>query len=327
MRVSIVVPVYQGAPTLPECLRALRAAAAPEDELIVVDDASTDGGATIAAAAGATVVRLSSNHGPARARNVGAAAAHGDVLLFVDADVALAPDAVARVRRALALHPEIAAVFGSYDDRPRAPGLVSQYRNLLHHFVHQHGAADAFSFWAGCGAVRREPFERVGGFDGCWRAIEDIELGYRLRAAGFRILLDHDLQGSHLKRWTLRSMLWTDLTQRAAPWARLALEHRAAPRDLNLGTAQRVSLVLVFAALGALAVAPWRPVLAVAALGALVAVVVLNREFYRFLARVRGPAFALASVPLHFLYFICGGLGVAYAGTAFALARLRRSAP
>ena len=52
--------------------------------------------------------------------------------------------------------PGIAAVFGSYDDEPGAPNLVSQYRNLLHHFVHQTGRTEASTFWTGCGAVRRD---------------------------------------------------------------------------------------------------------------------------------------------------------------------------
>ena len=58
--------------------------------------------------------------------------------------------------------------------------MVSQYRNLLHHFVHQHGHAEASTFWAGCGAIRRAAFDAVGGFDAARfprPSIEDIELG------------------------------------------------------------------------------------------------------------------------------------------------------
>ena len=321
MPIAIVVPVYNGAATLGECLAALTTALAPGDEILVVDDGSTDASAAVAAAAGVPVVRLPGNAGPAAARNAGARSARGDVLLFVDADVVVAADVVTRVRRTLAARPEIAALFGSYDDRPRAQGVVSPYRNLLHHYVHQHGAAEAFSFWAGCGAVRRAAFEEVGGFDErSWgRAIEDIELGYRLRAAGHRILLDHELLSTHLKRWTLRSMLWTDLTARAVPWTRLILETPGGARDLNLTLAQRCSVALVASGLAALVLAVrWR-VLLLPGLAALAAVVVLNRDFYLFLARRRGVAFALASIPLHLLYFVCSGLGFAYARVSHAL--------
>jgi hypothetical protein len=332
---SIVVPVYNGAATVTECVTVLRAALADRDELIVVDDGSTDASAARAEAAGARVVLQPANRGQAAARNAGARLARGDVLVFVDADVVVAPDAIERVRRTFAAHPEIAAVFGSYDDRPRAPGVVSQYRNLLHHYVHQNGAAEAFSFWAGCGAVRRAAFEQIGGFDERdWRrAIEDIELGYRLRAAGHRILLDHDLRCTHLKRWTLVSVLRTDLQLRAVPWTRLLLESPETARDLNLTWAQRASVALVGLGLAAVLLGMrWSSLLPLG-LTALAAVVLLNRDFYAFLARRHGVGFALASIPLHLLYFVCSGVGFAWARVGHALGRRaplsepRRQAP
>jgi GT2 family glycosyltransferase len=321
--IAIVVPVYNGSVTLGECLAALTAGMAPEDEILVVDDASTDDSPALAAAAGVPVVRLPGNRGPAAARNEGARRTRAEILLFVDADVVVAADAIARVRGTLAARPEVAALFGSYDDRPRAPGVVSQYRNLLHHYVHQHGASEAFSFWAGCGAVRRAAFAEIGGFDERpWRrAIEDIELGYRLRAAGHRILLDPGLLCTHLKHWTLRSMLWTDVAYRAVPWTRLILETPGTARDLNLTLAQRWSVALVGGALAAGALGICWPALLRVGVAALAAVVLLNRDFYVYLARRRGLGFALASIPLHVLYFTCSGLGFVWARAGPLLGR------
>ena len=323
------MPVYDGAATLEECLAALVASTLPGDEIIVVDDGSTDSSADRATAAGVRVVRLPGNRGPAAARNAGARIARGDVLLFVDADVVVAADVVARVRATLAARPEIAAMFGSYDDRPRAQSVVSQYRNLLHRWVHQQGSPEAFTFWAGCGAVRRAAFVEVGGFDErAWRwSIEDIELGYRLRGAGHRILLDKDLACTHLKRWTLVSMLRTDLTARAIPWTRLILESPGAARDLNLTVAQRCSVALVGIALMAAVLAlRWPAVLSVG-IAALAGVVALNRDFYAFLADRGGAGFALASIPLHVLYFVCSGLGFAYASIGHRLGVRAPSGP
>jgi len=315
MAVSIIVPAYNSARLLGECLSALAASTEPPHEVVVVDDASTDETAEVAAAMGARVVRRVANGGPAAARNLGAASASGDVLFFVDADVAVAPDAVGRVAATLAGASELAAVFGSYDAQPRAPGVVSQYRNLLHHFVHQHGNHEAFTFWAGCGAVRRAVFTAVGGFDErpVRHFIEDIDLGYRIRRAGYRIRLDKALRGTHLKRWTLSAMLRTDLCHRAVPWARLIRETNTDPADLNLTTAQRASVALVGVAGLALALAPWHHALAVAAAIALLVVLGLNRTLYAFFYRQRGLGFALTCVPLHLLYFCCSGLGFAYA--------------
>jgi glycosyltransferase involved in cell wall biosynthesis len=314
MAISAIVPAHDSAAFIGECLDALHASSSPIGEIVVVDDGSTDDTAAVATAAGARVLRQPANRGPAVARNAGAAAASGDVLFFVDADVVVARDAAARITRLLDAHPDVAAVFGSYDARPRAPGLVSQYRNLLHHWVHQQASPDAFTFWAGCGAVRRSVFEAIGGFDGdaAWCFIEDIELGHRLRRAGHRIVLDKDLQGTHLKRWTLGGVLWTDVLYRAAPWTRLIRRGGAAPHDLNLARGQRWSVALVGLAGVCLALALVSPPLAAIAAAALAAVVVLNRRFYAFLRRQRGGVFAAACVPLHVLYFACCGAGFAY---------------
>ena len=314
MDVSVVIPAYNCARDLRECLAALQASTVPVAEVVVADDASTDGTASVAAAMGARVIRLPTNGGPAAARNRAVAATRGDVLFFVDADVAVAADAVARVVATFAREADVAAVFGSYDARPRAPGAVSQFRNLLHHFVHQQGAAEASTFWAGCGAVRRAAFDAVGGFDErpVRRFIEDIDLGYRLRRAGFRIRLERALLCTHLKRWTLASMVRTDLVYRALPWTRLIAESGTAPRDLNLGLGQRASVALVGLAAAALPLALVHRSLAAVVVTALLAVAVLNRKLYAFLRRQRGTAFALACVPLHVLHFACSGLGFVY---------------
>ena len=308
MSVTIIMPVYNNTRDLPECLSAVKAAAKKHDsEIIVVDDASTDDTPAVAASMGVRVLRLEKNSGPGAARNFGARRATGDILFFVDADVVLAPDALDRVVNVLGSHPEFAAVFGSYDVRPRAHGLVSQYRNLLHHFVHQHGNPEASTFWAGCGAIRREIFLAVGGFDAAQfprPSIEDIELGFRLRRAGHRILLDRDIQGTHLKHWKLRGVIWTDIACRAIPWSRLILDSRETPNDLNVKLGQRVSAALVVLAAATLPLALWRVGLLVLPLVALITVVVLNRDLFAFLRRQRGVAFAIACIPLHLLYFL-----------------------
>ena len=86
----------------------------------------------------------------------------------------------------------IGAVFGAYDESPAAPGLVSQAKNLAHAFVHHGSPGNAVTFWAGLGAVRTQVFLAVNGFDERFGrpSIEDIDLGYRLTAAGFGIVPD-----------------------------------------------------------------------------------------------------------------------------------------
>ena len=243
-RVSVIVPAFNAGDDLERCLGAIGCLDTPVDECIVVDDASTDESVRAAADRhGARALRMPRRSGPAAARNAGAAEARGDILLFVDADVLLHADALGRALDEFARHPDAVAVFGSYDDAPEFPSFLSQYRNLYHHWNHQNGNAEASTFWSGCGAIRREAFEAVGGFSADYEtpSIEDVELGYRLRARGFRIRLIRDMQAKHLKRWTFASMVKTDLLLRAVPWVVLLRRFPDVPPDLNLNREARIA--------------------------------------------------------------------------------------
>ena len=297
MRLSLVVPATDDPPTLERCLEAVRAAAQPPDEVVVV--------------------RLPPHSGPARARNDGAARATGQVIAFVDADVLVHPDAFARIRAAFAGDPGLVAVFGSYDDRVATSGVVAGFRNLLHHTVHQRSAGEAATFWAGLGAVRADALAAVGGFDAEHYprpSIEDIELGGRLAAKG-RIVLDPDLRGTHLKEWSLTSMMVTDYARRGVPWVELMAEHRVVPATLNLGFRERASVVAALVAAGA--VVARRPGLVA---GAVVATVALNADLYGVIARRLGARGLVAAVPLHVLHQLVAVAAVP-AGVAASLSR------
>lgn len=332
------MPVYNGGAGFASCLDALAASACAERfEVVVADDCSTDGSGDEARARGARVVRLAERSGPAAARNRGAEASRGEVLFFIDADVVVSPDTLARASAFLRARAEVAAVFGSYDDAPAERHAVSLYKNLLHHYVHQHSNEEAETFWAGCGAIRRAAFEEAGGFDQRRYArpsIEDIELGRRLRRRGFRIRLDKGLRVKHLKRWTLLSLVRTDVFARAVPWSRLIFEGgEGVPDDLNLRARDRASAVLAGGATAlvaasavtlALASATVAAVLLTCALAALAVVLHLNRELFRFFQRLHGATFAARAFVLHLLYFLYSGAAFAFCFVEHALRRAAR---
>jgi glycosyltransferase involved in cell wall biosynthesis len=281
---SAVVPATDAPATLSECVDAIRGAVVTPEELIVVD-----------APAGV---------GPATARNIGARRATGDVIVFVDSDVVVHADVFERIRATFGADPALTAVFGSYDDDPRAPGLVSEFRNLLHHHVHQSAPGPATTFWAGIGAVRRDAFLAIGGFDERSfprPSIEDVELGMRLVDSGARIVLDPLLQGKHLKRWTFEGMIRTDFAARGAPWVELLLSRGSGSSALNLGWRHRISAA---ASLALLVTSSRRRVPPSMALLALI--LILNHSFYRMLLRRRGPVFAAAALPLHVVHHLVG---------------------
>ncbi len=329
MKLSVIIPVHNGGENLRRCLDALAASTRPPDEVIVVDDASTDGSGDLARQSGAQArsVRLDGPpHGPAHARNRGAEAATGDVLVFLDADVAAHPDTLARIERTLDTPPSppleappsppleggieggVAALFGSYDDDPPTPGLAARYKNLLHHYVHQHSRREAGTFWTGCGAIRRDVFVALGGFDESYRMIEDIELGVRLRRAGYRVWLCPDIQVTHLKRWTFVGLLRSDIFDRAVPWTKLMLRERHVPADLNVDARGRLGALAAWGLVVCLVLGCGWPLFWAGALLALVALVALNAELYRFFARRGGLRFAVGAAGLHTLYLLYSSL-------------------
>jgi glycosyltransferase involved in cell wall biosynthesis len=322
---SVIVPVYQGALVLPRCLAALRASEMPEGswELIVVDDASTDATALVAAEFADAVVRLPGRpRGPAYARNRGVELARGEIVVFIDADVCVHLDTLRRFSAVFAHEPETSAVFGAYDTEPEAPQFVSQYRNLLHHFVHCQSAGEAETFWGGCGAIRRHVFLAAGRYDE-WSyprpQIEDVELGHRVRALGYRIVLRPEIQCRHLKRWTLRGVMTGDFRDRGVPWTRMLIQQGLATkaRTLNLRTVEKLNTVLVWLSLLLVVAAfVWRSWLVAAWAGVAFAIVLaFNRALYAFFFKTRGLAFAIAVIPLHTLYYINNGFAVLYGWT------------
>ena len=316
---TVVVPVHNGGAQLTCCLRALQASFYRDFELLVVDDCSTDRTAHVIKAHGARYLRTSHRLGPAGARNLAARHARGDILVFVDADVQVPPEALGLIAENFGRRPDLAGVFGSYDQEPSASGFFSHYKNLFHHYIHQHSNENATTFWAGCGALRRNIFEQFGGFHSAKYqrpAIEDIESGLRLRRAGQRILLDKRLQVKHLKRWTLTSMIRSDIRDRAVPWSKLILESGKLPRDLNLTYASRVSalsvMLLVLFALQLLhSVSSSSRLVSLDSLAILslaLLLITLNYRVYQFFWKQRGPLFALGAVPMHWLYYFYSGV-------------------
>jgi glycosyltransferase involved in cell wall biosynthesis len=318
---SVIVPVHNGRLQLSRCLEALTKSEYANFEVIVVDDCSTDNTRQIVERHHVRYVRTPYRMGPGGARNLGARQAQGTILVFVDTDVLLSPRALGLIAEQFEHDPELAAMFGSYDEAPAWDNFLSQYKNLMHHFIHQNSKERAVTFWAGCGAMRRARFEEMGGFDAQKYpkpSIEDIELGLRLVRAGGKIRLEKQLQVKHLKRWTLRGLLRADIFYRAVPWTKLILETRNLPRDLNLTysaqlSAGLVGLLVVLAALlsfSGVALTQWiAPAVLLTILAAIVMILlILNWRVYFFFGRKRGLRFAAGAVIAHWFYYLYSGL-------------------
>lgn len=313
MKISVIIPVYNGGASFYRCLSSLADAFPQPSEIIVVADGDTDGSSELAKQFGARVFRLPVSQGPAKARNIGARAATGDILFFVDADVEIVPDTIDQVAKVFESDADLAAMIGSYDDKPGATNFLSQYRNLFHHYTHQTASEEASTFWGACGAIRRDIFLKIGGFDENYRypSVEDIELGYRLKNAGYKIRLCKTVQVKHLKRWGAVSMLKADFFYRALPWTELIMRDRNPMNDLNLKLESRISVMLAYGvAIAGMISAWWWEAGAIAAVLALL-LLALNAPVYRFFYEKRGKKFALKTIPWHWLYYLYSGLAFA----------------
>lgn len=329
--ISVIMPVYNGREFI---LKSLPPLVAMQDrgevlEVIVVDDSSSDGTPGLAADLGARVIPSGGRLGPGAARNQAVAKAGGSIVWFVDADVIVHDDAVRFLREGFA-EPGVVAVFGSYDDSPPAGNFLSQYKNLVHHFYHHRGRREATTFWSGCGAVRKEAFQAAGGFDVARfvrPSIEDIELGYRLRAAGGRILLVPDLQSTHLKVWRFLNLIHTEVFCRAIPWSKLIFEQPEMAGDLNVSPAERLRAGLAglfFLSLAAIlaGLIPWWTAPLVFA-----ATLLVNLQLARLFLRRKGVVFAIAAMLFHQFYYLYSSAAFVYAWLEWKLGRGRKAEP
>ena len=317
LSVSVIVPFHQNLHQLSRCLSSLLPLP-PRAEIIVAADRAPKECDRVAWRHGARVIHVAGPGGPAAARNQAALASRSDVLIFIDADVIVPSSALHAMVREFSCNPAMAGVFATYDDNPGCRDFFSQYKNLAHAFVHRTSGRTARSFWAGFGGMRAEVFHSVGGFDQGYArpCIEDIELGDRVTAAGHRILIDRRLHACHLKRWTFRSMLASDIWDRGVPWTQLVLRSRRL-QGLNLGVGPGLSVALSYLSLVLLAFAYWMPALLIAAAAALGVVLFLNRRQYAFFLDRRGAWFAARAAAMNLLYHFYNGFSFAVGAAIF----------
>lgn len=306
LHISIIIPMYNAQPTLDHCLTAVMNSGYKADQVIVVDDRSTDKSPDIANTYPIETISNKGPQGPASARNTGARQALSEWLFFIDSDVVIHNDTLDRLRDEIAEHPGIAAFIGSYDDHAFHHSFFADYKNLTHHFVHQHSNDQAFTFWGACGAIKKQVFQEMGGFDESFRTacIEDIELGYRLTAAGHRIRLAKSVQVTHLKKWSFLSMIKTDIFLRGIPWTRLMLRAKQVPTDLNLRPKYRLSALLVFAFFPIALVSVFFPKAALLFLITSGLLLWLNKDVYAFFLRRMGFFFMIRAIPIHWFYYL-----------------------
>ncbi|WJK39132.1 glycosyltransferase family A protein [Solwaraspora sp. WMMA2056] len=319
-KVSVIVPSYNYAASLHVCLRAIAAQTYPQIEVLVVDDHSTDDSVAVARALGVRVIALPDNGGCGRARNVGVANTSGEILFFVDADVAMAPDAVAEAVALLEAEPQVGAVCGIEDPEPLLHDtLVARYRGLQYHHWSASGEGNVtFLFPAMC-AIRRRVYAEIGPFNPALKQTEEVDYGYRL-SRRHQLRLTSRVRGRHDHDHELLPLL-RKLFHRAR--LRIPLYARARRFATGFETAARAwGSLIATAALPALALpvlfGPWWLLVPAALVAASVAA---DRELYALAYRRRGPVFLMFFVAVHFLVNVTITAGVAAGALQWLVSR------
>jgi len=251
---SVIVPAYNAASTLGECLAALQAQTMPREryEIIVVDDGSTDATAQVAEASGVRVLRQA-NQGPAVARNLGVQQAQGAIILFTDADCVPDPAWLAEMVAPFA-GAGIAGSKGVY--RTRQPGLVPRFVQVEYQErydqMERARTIDFVDTYAA--AYRRAVFLQQGGFDTSFptASVEDQELSFRLAEQGYKMVFVPDALVFHRHPPTLAAYLRRKY--KTAYWKALVLRlhPEKAVRDSHTPGSLKVQMGLVCAFVPAL---------------------------------------------------------------------------
>ncbi|SDJ27222.1 glycosyltransferase family A protein [Nonomuraea jiangxiensis] len=320
--VSVIIPSYNRSEVLRLCLDAVQKQTYPYIEVIVVDDCGTEDAARVAASKGAKVVRTQANGGPTPARNLGAEHATGEILFFLDADIALDPDAVENAVRILESHPGIGALGGIL--RPEslaAQSLAAQYRALQMHRWWMPAHRPTLELHAAVLAVPAKVFAEIGPFDP--RLRETVSSDYRIRVTrSYEVKLSDAIRGRKDHDATVGTILRKVF--RRARISALDWRKGETPGD---SVPRAVGGVLLLAAVPALALPLVLPPAAGRA-GALVppalvaAAIALDAGTYRFAYARRGVGFGLYFTGVHLAVTFTGALGGAVGVLQrFALAR------
>ncbi|MCD1258460.1 glycosyltransferase family 2 protein [Paenibacillus athensensis] len=194
--VSVVIPNYNYAKTLPRCLDSLMQQTYQPLEIIVVDDGSTDNSVEIIQKYPCKLIRTQ-NKGVSSARNTGVAESAGEIVFFLDSDVALFEDAIANTVDAFRKDETLGSVCGIYAKEALfTDSLFEEYRTLQGYYWRKSSEGYVTAGFFSLGAVKKSVFIELGGFNENLNNSEDIEFGHRLNI-NYRLLLTSTVMGYH----------------------------------------------------------------------------------------------------------------------------------
>jgi GT2 family glycosyltransferase len=242
MNISVVIPTRNDLENLRKCIDYIKASSRKPFEILVIDDASVTDLRKMITEDNVTVIRLNKQSGPARARNVGAQTAKGDVILFLDSDVFIDNDTLDKITFEFENNLEDAVV-GIFDDYRKYKSFFGDYKNLWMKYSYENITKRAALFYTSLAAIKKDVFLNVGGFDENHKrpSTEDTAFGNALWNNGIKPLISSQIKAVHNKEYSLCGILKTDF-YRASDLLKMKLR-----RDMGtLQKGNRTSVPILF---------------------------------------------------------------------------------
>jgi GT2 family glycosyltransferase len=244
--VSIIIPTFNGAARIGNCLDALLKQAGQDAEILVVNDGSTDNTAEVVGSYSGVLLISQANAGPAAARNRGAVEARRTIILFTDDDCVPTPDWLEAMLEPFA-DPEVVGVKGVYGTRQTS--LAARFVQIEYEDKYRVMAGFAYIDFIDTysAAFRRERFLEMTGYDTSFpvACAEDIELSYRMSARGWKMKFAPGAIVYHTHPGTFLSYL--KKKYKFAFWRVLAVRKNPGKGLKDSHTPQLMKLQLLFA--------------------------------------------------------------------------------
>lgn len=219
--ISIVIPTFNSEKYMPALLDSVFKTGIDDMEVIIVDDRSTDNTVEVVKKYPVILIELEKNSGPATARNVGVMAAKGDIIFFLDSDVIVLDGTIKEVKDHFDKNPSANCVIGICSTKPLNNGFVPHYMAMFE-YIHLIGTKDDLVsvFAPRCGAVRKDFFEKTGGYSEMYKGadVEDFEFARRVYKTD-RITLNRKMMVIHkfatfrqaVRNYFRRTVMWVHL--------------------------------------------------------------------------------------------------------------------
>ncbi|OGW44886.1 MAG: hypothetical protein A2132_02650 [Nitrospirae bacterium RBG_16_43_11] len=304
--ISVIIALYNADKAIGKCLESVYASSYKDYEVIVVDDRSTDNSYEVAGKFPCKLLRLDNNSGPAHARNIGVKHSRGGILFFIDSDTELDNRALELLSETFNDDEGIVAIVGLPRKKSLSKGLAPEYNALKNHYTL--AVADKYSdyFSSQVGAVRRETFLAVGGFDTRFKGadVEDIEFGMRLpkgkTVVHKDVLVGHHFPGflSIARKYFRRSIM---LSRVVRGNKKMCGAHASFMRTF-LTLIALISFVSTFALL-------FNPKFIIAPFCLFFIFLIGNSGLFSFISREKGFLFMLVSVFYEYVFSVIIGIG------------------